>query len=276
MRSAAQAAERAQYEARSLPPAQCVQTSQGAFVWLPACRLPAPSALFYGAAYGPLPCAQALLAELQALDDAALAQWALSHRSQLSLGFLTWLAEQEAEEEEQQQQQPQPGSSGAEGRGAGRGAALWALGSKLMALREGLSPVSSEQLQRELSIAASAQRRSFSASGGSGGSGEGGPAGTGLTPAAVGLSGVVQQSAALGLSPQGMALLQQQAAALEAVVGTARARSLTELLGRARVASEQQAQGAMVGDAAVSSLRMPGLATAVACNSNLGRITSGG
>lgn len=49
------------------------------------------------------------------------------------------------------------------------------------------------------------------------------------------LASVVRSTAALGLSPEGMQMLQQQAAALETVLGQAKARSLVELMGRARV-----------------------------------------
>ena len=206
-----------------------------------------------------IPALQELLSTLQALSDLELAAWAAQHRERLSLPFLGWLSEEvlaaSSDEPDHQQQ-------------------LWELGSKLMALREGLSPVGNEVLQAELRAAA----LRCSSGGGSGGSGggdgsddeeeeEGGQqrrrqdarqppaaaaaaASTALaTPA---FSSAVSAAAALGLSPEGMSLFQQQAAALEAVVGTSRATSLTEVIGRAKVQDQRQLKGLAESDAAVS------------------------
>lgn len=208
---------------------------------------------------------QELLAELRALDSAELAAWVAAHRERLSLPFLSWLSEEElgaaADRPEEQQ-------------------ALWELGSRLMALREGLDPVGNEVLQAELRAAA----LRCSADGSGSDSGEdmvaedeadaaaaqrrqkqlraaeaamqaaamqGVPPGTAAlaTPA---FSSAVQAAAALGLSPEGMVLFEQQAAALEAVVGTSRATSLTEVIGRAKVESGRQMQRLAEADAAVS------------------------
>ena len=205
------------------------------------------------------------------MDDGALAAWAAAHRERLSLPFLGWLSEEElaARGEERQQQ-------------------LWELGSKLMALREGLSPVGNDVLQAELRAAAArrcspgssasssdAEDAAAAAAAGAGSSeraqqGAAPPAqqqqqqqqqaqqqqqqqapGAALaTPAFV---STVQQTAALGLSPEGMVLFEQQAAALEATVGISRAKSLTEVIGRARVQDERQLQGMADADAAVSA-----------------------
>ncbi|KAL4451850.1 hypothetical protein ABPG75_007512 [Micractinium tetrahymenae] len=202
-----------------------------------------------------------LLTSLRSLDDAALAAWAAeaANRERLSLPFLGWLSDEElvasAGDPDEQQQ-------------------LWELGSKLMALREGLAPVSAQVLQEELRAAA----LRCSLGSGSGGDGpeeeeEQGqgrpqdaqqPAATQQgqqqeqrTPAALvspAFGSAVQAVAALGLSPEGLALFQQQAAALEAVVGTSRARSLTEVIGRARVEDARQVAQLAEADAAARIL----------------------
>ncbi|PSC70751.1 hypothetical protein C2E20_5944 [Micractinium conductrix] len=200
---------------------------------------------------------QELLTELRGLDDGALAAWAAgANRERLSLPFLGWLSDEElaasADEPDEQQ-------------------ALWELGSKLMALREGLSPVGAEVLQEELRAAA--LRCSGMAPPAAAGEGQGDgdavdrpqdagqPAASAsqqqqqsaalVTPA---FSSSVAATAALGLSPEGLSLFQQQAAALEAVVGTSRARSLTEVIGRARVQEGAQVQGLAEADAALRIL----------------------
>lgn len=117
---------------------------------------------------------------------------------------------------------------------------LWQLGSQLMALREGLSPVGMDTLQAELKAAAAELARSAPAAQTSG---------RALAAAPVGLTAAAQQTAALGLSVEGMALFQQQAAALETVIGTTRAQALTEIIGRKRV-SVEEAQGVLAVDAA--------------------------
>lgn len=64
---------------------------------------------------------QELLAELQAMDEAALVDWAAANRGALTLDLLQLVAQtQSAAVEEEERQR------------------LWALGSKLMAVREGL------------------------------------------------------------------------------------------------------------------------------------------
>ena len=130
-----------------------------------------------------------------------------------------------------------------------------------MALREGLSPVGNEVLQAELRAAA--LRRSGSPDGGGSSAGEQAAPEAGRSRpqdvqqlallAAPAFSSAVQQTAALGLSPEGMSLFQQQAAALEAVVGVSRARSLTEVIGRAKVQTSQQLYSMAEADAAVSA-----------------------
>jgi hypothetical protein len=114
-----------------------------------------------------------------------------------------------------------------------------------MALREGLDPVGMEQLQQELAAAAAASACAAAES--TGGSGSSGALAVAPGP---GLATAVGRTAELGLSAQGLALLQQQAAALEAVVGTARAKSLTEIIGRKRVDSPLEAHRLLASDAA--------------------------
>lgn len=163
---------------------------------------------------------QSHLAELLPLDDEALVSWAIDHPERLNLEFLGWLAEEEV-----------AAAAGNEKE------ALWELGSKLMAVREGLAPVGMAALQAELrmSALAAAQRASSSNEDDGrtedGGSRAGGQGST-LLHRSAGLASLVQRTAALGLSPEGLGLLHQQAAALEAAVGVQRARALTEVIGR--------------------------------------------
>ncbi|PRW57338.1 mitochondrial presequence translocase subunit Tim44 [Chlorella sorokiniana] len=211
-----------------------------------------------------------LLRELEALGEAELAAWAAAHRDRLSLPFLGWLSDEElasAASEPQRQQ------------------TLWELGSRLMALREGLSPVANEVLQAELRAAAlSCSGADSSSSSDSSVEEAAGMAASdtdaadaqrrqqrlqdaaaqqaqraqqGQAPAALAtpsFASAVQRTAALGLSPEGMVLFEQQAAALEAVVGTSRAKSLTEVIGRARVQEARQVQRLAESDAAVRIL----------------------
>lgn len=207
---------------------------------------------------------QELLRELEALGEAELAAWAAAHRERLSLSFLGWLSDEELASAADQPQRQQ---------------ALWELGSRLMALREGLSPVANEVLQAELRAAALSCSGTDSSTGGSG-TDEAAPSeedaadaqrrqqwlqeaaaqqaqraqhGAPAALATASFASSVQRTAALGLSPEGMVLFEQQAAALEAVVGTSRAKSLTEVIGRARVQDARQVQRLAESDAAVSA-----------------------
>ena len=218
---------------------------------------------------------QELLRELEALGEAELAAWAAANRERLSLPFLGWLSDEELEAAAGEPQRQQ---------------ALWELGSRLMALREGLAPVANEVLQAELRAAA--LRCSGDDSSGSGTEGEQGGAaeadaadaqrrqrrlqdaahqqaqraqqGAAAPLASPSFASAVQRTAALGLSPEGMQLFQQQAAALEAVVGTSRARSLTQVIGRARVQDARQVQRLAESDAAVRWHAMWDLQTGLA------------
>eukprot|EP00887_Chlorella_sp_A99_P007854 scaffold20.g7854.t1 len=185
---------------------------------------------------------QELLGSLRGMDEAALAGWAAANRERLTLAFLGWLAAEEAA----------ASSTGAREE-------LWELGSKLMALREGLAPVSMERLQSELRGAALAAAAGSSAEGeeggGTGGSGPGG-GGALATARPAGLGAVARRTAALGLSPEGLALLQQQAAALEAVVGSRRAVALTEVIGRKTVAPGEGLEAATQADEATRILEV--------------------
>ena len=201
---------------------------------------------------------QDLLSTLQTLGDDELAEWAAQHRQRLTLPFLGWLSDEDlaASSADPDQQQR-----------------LWELGSKLMALREGLSPVGNEVLQAELRAAALRCSCSGSMDDGDDDSGDeeegnaGSTAGAGedaqrqqqqAALASPAFSSAVQQIAALGLSPEGMVLFQQQAAALAAVVGVSRARSLTEVVGRAKVQSQRQLHSMAEADAAVSRVGLVG------------------
>jgi hypothetical protein len=196
---------------------------RGAQPAAPRCRAPRRPAAARAAAAPPRHVE--LLAELCALDAAALTAWAADNRARLSLDFLGWVAER--------------GEAEGEG-GAAERAALDALGGRLMALREGFEPASAAALQAGFARAAAeaAERR-----GADDGAAAGGdlPA---LAPAAR------AAAAALGLGPAALVAVQAQAEALEAVVGASRARSLTEVLGRARVDAPGQAARLAGADAA--------------------------
>lgn len=134
---------------------------------------------------------------------------------QITISFLSWVAERE---------------SAAAGAERDR---LWALGSRLMALREGFVPLAAAQLGDRLAAAGPAAQTAALA-----------PRG----PAPLG--DAVRATAALGLTVEGMSLLEQQAAALEATMGARRAAALTEILGRKAVAAPEEAAGLMAAGAA--------------------------
>jgi hypothetical protein len=166
---------------------------------------------------------QGLLGTLRSMDETKLKHWASSNR--ITLEFLAFVADQEeaCHDKELQQQ-------------------LWHLGSRLMALREGLQPTPMSQLETELQAMAEVRRT---------GAGMSAPAQRGegqqLPATFTPFESAIQHTAELGLSSEGMALLQQQAAALETVVGSTRARSLTEVIGRKELHGE-------VGDVGPSHL----------------------
>lgn len=93
-----------------------------------------------------------------------------------------------------------------------------------MALREGLTPVSAKHLSKDLALAATQTNKVAIKATGSMVA-----AGASSSPA---LAEAVRHNAALGLSLEGMELLEQQASALEATMGTQRAQALTEIIGR--------------------------------------------
>jgi hypothetical protein len=114
---------------------------------------------------------------------------------------------------------------------------LWTLGSTLMAVREGLEPMNAEQLREELRLAAedtadiqaeSTQVTTTQQNNNN------------TNQASSAFPTVVKQTAELGLSREGMALLNQQAVALESIVSTSRARSLTEVIGRKKIETQEE------------------------------------
>jgi hypothetical protein len=152
---------------------------------------------------------QALLSTLQSMAEDDLESWVASNREQLTISFLGWVAEEEASAHPGPEQER-----------------LWDLGSRLMALREGLTPVSAAQLSKDLASAAKTTtkvaKQEFASM--TVKTSDSSP-----TPA---LAEAIRRNAALGLSLEGMELLEQQAAALEATMGTQRAQALTEIIGR--------------------------------------------
>ena len=70
--------------------------------------------------YSTLRRAQELIAELQSLDEEALCDWAVANRGALTLELLSHIAHVQSQADATAKEK------------------LWALGSKLMALREGL------------------------------------------------------------------------------------------------------------------------------------------
>lgn len=138
------------------------------------------------------------------MNDQDLERFFASDRDRISLDFLAWIADCERS------------SAGTEQR------RLWELGSKLMALREGLTPVSMEDL--ELAQLLSSQCSNVPAE----------------VPGPRSLTPTVHQTASLGISMDGMVLLEKQATALEATVGASRATALTEVLGRKIVLNSGQ------------------------------------
>lgn len=149
---------------------------------------------------------QDILGALEGLTDQDIALWVEKNRDTLTLSFLGWLADREdaalAEPERER---------------------LWQLGSKLMALREGFTPVARENMAAALTKLAEGAEGVT-------------PGGQHSFPAEGSLPAAVQTNKSLGLSTQGMVLLEQQAAALEATMGANRARVLTGILGRKTVA----------------------------------------
>jgi len=156
-----------------------------------------------------------------------LDSWVAQNREQLTISFLSWVAEEEAAVPAGPEQER-----------------LGVLGSRLMALREGLTPVSAEQLSKDIAVAATqtskvALNETASLA----------VAGASSSPA---LAETVRRNAALGLSLKGMELLEQQAAALEATMGTQRAQGLTEIIGRKEmtIVPPQEAANLLAADAA--------------------------
>ena len=148
------------------------------------------------------------------MSEPALDTWVSDHVDSLSIDFLSWVAVQETAAEGSHRQQ------------------IGELGGKLMALREGFPLCSSpEETKPAVSLDANTLPQTPAA---------------GLPVASSHhvqrLSEAVCSSAALGLSLEGMKLLEQQAAALEATIGTTRARSLVEIIGRKRLETSEEAE----------------------------------
>lgn len=164
---------------------------------------------------------QKLLHTLEKLTEDDLESWVADNREQVTISFLGWVAELEAAASGTEQER------------------LWDLGSRLMALREGFAPVAAASLSQEL-VAASAAQQSQAQ-----------PLSTALEVAGPApLGDAVRRNAALGLSVEGMELLEQQAAALEATMGSQRAQALTEILGRKQMKKPEEANTLLAADAA--------------------------
>ena len=169
-------------------------------------------------------------------DD--LEAWAVSNREELTLSFLGYLAEEE---------------SASVGHDQNR---LWELGSKLMALREGFTPVTAVQLNEEVAAAAAdVQQAALVQEDRENKEKESAAVAVAVDQGL--LTDAVRRNAALGLSFQGMELLEQQAAALEATMGAQRAQSLTEIIGRKKLMVPEEASSLFsVADAAARILEV--------------------
>lgn len=172
----------------------------------------------------PLPCFQDLVNHLVSLDTPSLASWARDNRDHITLDLLGYIADKE-------QMSTTKKYDNEHNR-------LWTLGSTLMAAREGLEPMNAEQLLEELRLAAeeTATQQAESTRVTSTQQNNNKQASSSAFPT------VVKQTAELGLSPEGMALLHQQAVALESIVGISRARSLTEVIGRKKIETQKEQQ----------------------------------
>lgn len=141
------------------------------------------------------------------MSELELDTWVADHMDSLSIDFLTWVAVQETAAVGSHRQQ------------------IGELGGKLMALREGI-PLCSHSIEEMPGISSDVNTISAESST------------LGLPVASSShmgqLSATICTSSALGLSVEGMKLLEQQAAALETTIGATRARSLLEIIGRKR------------------------------------------
>lgn len=162
-----------------------------------------------------------LLHTIEKLSEDDLESWVADNRDQVTISFLGWVAEMEAAASGTEQER------------------LWDLGSRLMALREGFTPVAAASLSQDLAAASAAQQSQSQ------------PLSTALEVAGPApLGDAVRRNAALGLSVEGMELLEQQAAALEATMGSQRAQALTEILGRKQMKKPEEANTLLAADAA--------------------------
>lgn len=152
---------------------------------------------------------QGLLASLGQLSNEDLEDWAHENREKLTIGFLSWIAEElnEAQEEVERQR-------------------LWELGGKLMAIREGFSPAATPTLTDVASTTPTTAAPTILESGVEASLQAGGKLGNLLK------TGPSAKTSPISLSVEGMRLLEQQAAALEVSLGATKAQALTEILGR--------------------------------------------
>lgn len=147
---------------------------------------------------------QDLIAHLRQLSPHNLTTWATSHREDITIELLEFIAnEQENETLEHTQREK-----------------LWLMGAVLTSVIEGLEPVTTQALHAELRLAA--DHRS--------------PLAYDNTP----LSCIIKRTASLSLSSEGMELLQQQAMSLEAVINNSKAQSFKSIIGRKRLEAEEQ------------------------------------
>jgi len=151
---------------------------------------------------------QGLLSSLGQLSNEDLEDWAHENEEKLTIGFLSWIAEELNETQEEVERHR-----------------LWELGGKLMAIREGFSPAATSKLTDVASttptIAAPELESGIEASLQAGGK-------TGHLLK----TGPSAETSPISLSVEGMRLLEQQAAALEVSLGATKAQALIEILGR--------------------------------------------
>lgn len=144
------------------------------------------------------------MSSLGLLSDQDLEGWAHDNREKLTIGFLSWIEEELTESANEVERKR-----------------LWELGAKLMAIREGLSPVAASKLMNELSTATASAVPDVESR-------------VGISARAT--TGIQNPRKAepspVSLSMEGMRLLEQQAAALEVSLGATKAQALTEIIGR--------------------------------------------
>ncbi|KAK9815554.1 hypothetical protein WJX72_005656 [[Myrmecia] bisecta] len=162
---------------------------------------------------------EAKLQQLRRKTLPQLREWVTLNRDYLSWEFMLWLADREEEADGHEQLE------------------LSVLCGQVMALREGLDPVSFEELQAEIQAAAAAEEAQAQQP-----DGDHSAAGPSALTVASRFDGIVRQSAQLALTQQGAVIAEQQMRLLDTDVKEARSQSTVELIGRKELSSGEAAQ----------------------------------